>query len=511
MADDADGIGAYSVALSTVLARRHLGLTAVVEVGDPGVSWAVASELVDPTPYLNGGELLLTAGVNLPADDAGLRSYVTALAEVGVSALGFGVTPVHDTVPAALAEQCRSQGLPLIEVPRLTPFAAVSRAVGEALEELRLRELQRLGDAHRDMARAVTADRPVDRILRVLASSLDAWALLTRPAASGDAETGAPAPVSATAGAPTAPDEELRTLAARLTEPSGPRSAKARTGGEEVFLHTVGTPPQEHGVLMVGRPRPLGITERAVLRTATALIDLVGRTVQDTQPVPGHLLAGLLLDGGPTEETEPLLSELTGATGRPAAYRVLHAAADARHTPASRLPLDTRVIGTRPDGTLRAVLADRGEEVHRADLDQLLLHGWTGALSGPVAAGELTEAQRHAAALLLRARTMGEPLLWEEDRDPFDALLSSADAAELARNVLGPLAGDDENARTLRRTLQAWLTRHGNWDRTAADLNAHRNSVRYRIGRIERELGVDLADPEQRMRLWFALTRSGEG
>ncbi|WP_255570042.1 helix-turn-helix domain-containing protein [Amycolatopsis sp. FDAARGOS 1241] len=33
----------------------------------------------------------------------------------------------------------------------------------------------------------------------------------------------------------------------------------------------------------------------------------------------------------------------------------------------------------------------------------------------------------------------------------------------------------------------------------------HRNSVRHRIGQAERALAVDLADPETRMRLWFAL------
>uniref|UniRef100_UPI00036F5A97 helix-turn-helix domain-containing protein n=1 Tax=Nocardiopsis prasina TaxID=2015 RepID=UPI00036F5A97 len=53
--------------------------------------------------------------------------------------------------------------------------------------------------------------------------------------------------------------------------------------------------------------------------------------------------------------------------------------------------------------------------------------------------------------------------------------------------------------------------RHGNWDRAANDLGVHRNSVRYRIGGIERDLGVDLTDAEQRMRLWFALTRHTEG
>ena len=52
----------HGIALGAVLARRDLGLRPVVAAGDPAVSWAVSSELADPTPYLRGGELLLTAG-----------------------------------------------------------------------------------------------------------------------------------------------------------------------------------------------------------------------------------------------------------------------------------------------------------------------------------------------------------------------------------------------------------------------------------------------------------------
>jgi DNA-binding PucR family transcriptional regulator len=98
-------------------------------------------------------------------------------------------------------------------------------------------------------------------------------------------------------------------------------------------------------------------------------------------------------------------------------------------------------------------------------------------------------------------------MLWGEDTDPFAALLDPAGTSGLRRELLGPLARDTGAARTLRETLRVWLARHGNWDRAAADLGVHRNSVRYRIGRVERDLGVDLADAEQRMRLWFALTR----
>ena len=560
MADTAPRDDSHTVPLSTVVGRRDLDLATVVAAGDPGVGWAVVSELDDPAAYLRGGELLLTAGVNLPATAAGLRAYVASLVDAGVSAVGFGVTPVHDTVPAGLIEQCHLRGLPLVEVPRPTPFTAVSQAVGEELEERHLRDLRRLGEAHQALARAVSDPDPVGRVLRVLAESLAGWAALTGPALRRT---------------PTAPADlsELSDLLAKLASVQGPRSAKARSGDDEVFLHTVGTPPEDHGVVLVGRPEPLGITDRAVLRTATALLDLLARTANEAPPVPGRLLTGLLLDGGVTGTTDPLLADLThatpgptettnpsdprarasgtsgtsgiagtsgasqtsgapeasrpsGASGTPGTsgragvtpresgatlYRVLHACVrSGRRTAPAALPLDTSVLdhtGTAGDERLRAVLADRGEDRHRDQLAELRVHGWTGALSAPAESSGLVGADRQAAALLARARASGTPLLWGTGTDPFDTLLDPEGVDDLARRVLGPLAADTDSARTLRHTLHAWLTRHGNWDRAAADLGAHRNSVRYRISRIERDLGVDLADAEQRMRLWFALSR----
>ena len=493
-----------TVPLSRVLGRRELGLTMLVEGDDPGIGWAVVSELTDPAAYLRGGELLLTAGVNLPPTGAGLRAYVGSLVEAGVSAVGFGVTPVHDTVPDGLVEQCRLQGLPLVRVPRPTPFTAVSQAVGEELEELHLRDLRRLGEAHQALTLAVTDDAPLERVLRVLAEALRGWALLARPSAS------MPEGDSRTPGAPAELDAELSGLVDRLTRPRGPRSAKARVGDDEIFLHTVGTPPEDHGVVLVGRPEPLGITDRAVLRTATVLLELLARTRRrDVSTASGRLLTGLLLEGGLTDPSASLLAGLVGSRKEESAsgaYRVLyaHPLERGRRTDPARLSLGTPLTDAAPD-RLRAVLGDRGEAFHRDQLDRLLAHGWTAALSGPVPAEELTEADRRVRALLARARVTEEPLM-EEGTDPFDTLLGPA-AQDFSRRVLGPLAERDDASRTLRRTLRAWLIRHGNWDRTAADLGVHRNSVRYRIGRIERDLGVDLSDAEQRMRLWFALTR----
>lgn len=104
---------AQTVPLHTILARRDLGLDLLVPAApDAQVRWATVSELPNPAPYLLGGELLLTAGANLPDEPEALDRYVATLVAAKVTALGFGITPVHDAVPAALVERCRTHGFP---------------------------------------------------------------------------------------------------------------------------------------------------------------------------------------------------------------------------------------------------------------------------------------------------------------------------------------------------------------------------------------------------------------
>ena len=55
------------VTVAQVLGLPGLGLEPVVEAAtDLPVSWVVTSELADPTPYLEGGEVLLLTGPTPP-------------------------------------------------------------------------------------------------------------------------------------------------------------------------------------------------------------------------------------------------------------------------------------------------------------------------------------------------------------------------------------------------------------------------------------------------------------
>src|SRR5436190_20153215 len=87
---------------------------------DSPVRWVHISELEDPTPWLSGGELLLTTGMQLT--DAGRqREYVARLAAHGLAGLGFGTGFAHEAVPECLAAAADEHGFPLFEVPFEVP------------------------------------------------------------------------------------------------------------------------------------------------------------------------------------------------------------------------------------------------------------------------------------------------------------------------------------------------------------------------------------------------------
>ena len=70
---------------------------------DAPVRWVHISELVDPTPFLSGGELLLTTGMALDSAKA-QREYINRLADHGLAGLGYGTGFAHQKVPKAAVE-----------------------------------------------------------------------------------------------------------------------------------------------------------------------------------------------------------------------------------------------------------------------------------------------------------------------------------------------------------------------------------------------------------------------
>ncbi len=459
-----------TVPLTALVDRTELGLTVLVGADDLDrpVCWAHVSELVDPVPYLLGQELLLTAGVTLPDD---LDAYVSGLVGRGVSALGFGVTPVHNAVPAELVDACRAHGLPLVAVPPGTPFLAVSQAVGTALAEAQNAELRLLADSQRVMTRAAVRPSPVDGTLAALADALECWALLLD--AGGE--------VLARTGLAPEPTDDLRGLAARVAAGRGPRSAGTRIDADHVALTPVEQIGRRPSVLVIGRARSFSVADRAVVAVALALLALLRQ-----DPDPAARLAARLLFGGDSAE---LLERLVGDSS----FQVVAGAGEESY---ERLAdtLGTPLVDVLPEG-FRAVVAAGSV----SDPDLVV------GVSAPATAAELPAAEREAAALLRRARATGRST-WADEGAGIAALVDPASAQRFARRLLAPLADHrSPSGAELVETARAWLAQHGNWDRSAAALGVHRNSVRHRMGHVERALGLDLSLAQHRTDLWCAI------
>lgn len=82
---------------------------------------------------------------------------------------------------------------------------------------------------------------------------------------------------------------------------------------------------------------------------------------------------------------------------------------------------------------------------------------------------------------------------------------NAAEVKSLVSNWLGDLLEyDDKHGAELVLTLAAYLDQGGRYAETAQVLSIHRNTLRYRLGRIAQISGHDLADVESRLNLHLA-------
>jgi hypothetical protein len=462
------------VPLAALLARADLGLRRLAGPDPDGVlvHGAHTSELPDPRPYLLGGELLLTAGVQAGRDafDTGTSfdAYVQRVVAGGAVALGFGVAPVHDTVPPGLVAACDLHGLPLVEVPPHVTFSGIARAVWELMAQARHAELRRVTEAQRALATAAARPGPVRAVLRQLAQRTGGYAVAVDPDGAELDAAGA-RPAEPAAAALTALTAVVRPRASRLLPAPASAadtvadlhlSAYALTGGGALGLATPARASGDHTIagaavvllsLLAGAQRPADDTERA------------------------GALVRLLLGGSRREVAEGLLG-----AGQ---WKVVHARANGP-TVTGRTG---RTEPSGPDlGTPLSAAEDRlTRAVFPADQEIPPYEGCTLGISAPVPAADLPLADAQAAHALTRARATRAAVVRHGSTAP----------------ALTPLAAHP----ALTETLRTWLSVHGNWENTATALSVHRNTVRQRIARCAELLDADLNDPDTRMELWFAL------
>ncbi|MGW2287845.1 PucR family transcriptional regulator [Streptomyces phaeochromogenes] len=511
------------VPLAALLAREDLGLRQIAGPQDSAtvIHWAHTSEMADPYPYLLGGELLLTAGVHVPeAAGSGtyFDDYVSRIVEAGGAALGFGVAPVHDTVPRALVVACDDYGLPLVEVPPRTTFSGVARAVWQLMAQARHTELRRVTEAQQSLAAAAARPDPVPSVLRQLAQRVGGRAALYAPDGGEVASAGRMPAAGTGAGARGEVSGALAGLVAVVRPATGngsgagtgdvsagsgtgagtgkgpggggptPSSASDTAAGVHLAAYALGT--GQGFVLGVAAPRRDPGDHTIASVGAVLLSLLTGEHQSSTGAARSSALVRLLLGAAP-EEVAPLL-------GGGERWVVVHArpdgpAPDAVTASALGAALGSALVDV--DGDVVRVLVPAGRR------EPAVQPGWTCGVSAPVGPHEWGSGDTQAGRALSRARATRARLVRHGEHPGLADLVPPDEAAAHARTVLAPITANP----ALTETLRTWLSLHGSWDRTAVALSVHRNTVRQRIARCATLLSTDLDDPDVRMELWFAL------
>ncbi|MCW4466470.1 PucR family transcriptional regulator [Glutamicibacter sp. MNS18] len=467
------------------------------------VSGVHISELEDPTPYLEGSELLLTTGMPFASSAAATVAYLSRLAAHGITALGLGLGPWLETVPDYVIDESQRLGIHLGVVPDSVPFQHVSRAYWRLSAHSATSELMGTLGTQTALARAANRPDADTAVIERLARALGGWSAYLPLGGQPDAYW----PPSTAALLP-----RIRRECERFHGVDMPSAATFELQGQPVVAYPVLAGHRLDGFLAICAGGQVTKADRQVMMTVATLLSLRARQRQAegaTTRALGAAVTKLLLHG--EHHAARLVARDLGMSStldRP--VRVLLAAsADTTAIPPG-LPELIGSIGDSPSGT---GLPDYTLAYAHEGIWYLVLEARSAGPAERSGTAHGTSGDCHLRAVL------SEPLQLPEIPGQLPALRRML--AQATPGILAPAdPGTGQRAsgwvRTLRdyrrsdllSTVRAYLAARGTWEEAARSLGIHRNSLRLRIATASELLQVDLDDPDVAAELWLAIRQA---
>ena len=444
---------------------------------DREVTWIHVSELSDPTPWLEGGELLVTTGIGIGASAPARRAYLQRLASHGLSGLAFGTGFGHDSVPRPLVDEAERLGFPILVVPYEVPFIAITKAVATSLGNERLARLEHALVVHEQLSATVLEGRGVQALLAVLCEHVGCSARLVdeRGRVLGERHGQGRRDFADAFELPVVAGGET----ARLTIAAD----NAMTEEDLLVLHHARTAL----AFELSRRRAVSSAE---LRLAGDLIDDLLNDRLDEREItrrlvafgldPERTYAGLLIAGAEGESAE--------AT-RVAAAREIESHGEP-HLSAARRERAAFLVAVDDESAARALAEAVVERLPAA----------RAGVGRPASGRGLGKSLLEARASLDGATG---PVATYRDLGSLELLLGLPGAAleAFVDRVLGPAAALER----LVESLTALLDSGCRWSEAADSLGIHRHTLRYRMEQLRKQTGRHPDDPVQRMELWLAI------
>ncbi|MDQ3732423.1 MAG: PucR family transcriptional regulator [Actinomycetota bacterium] len=547
-AEELDGWATVSgISVAEVLALSSLR-TARLVAGASGLNRIVrrlnVMEVPDILPWVKADELILTTGYPLRHRPAALIKLVGDLDDRGLAAFAIKLARYIDELPVRMLEEADRRGFPVILLPDDVGFDDILNQVLTQILNKQAAALAHSDEVHRAIVATVLAGGGLEEVTAKAA-------MLLMPAAV--VAVGSEGAILATAGPGV---EQLTGLRKLVRAKPLARSVVELAGGGTAVVVPITAGDFDYGLLLAARRDGLHaadtvtILERAAGLAALTITqklavtavetryqsdlvrDLVEGRLDDLERVQDHarwfgwnVQSALVLavttvhsirDQSPRARRDDLerfaASWRTALEGRITGAAVVVVSDQV----VTLLPVTPRDIGGLPGDPASPVAAATdliSLVVARVQSERLgvLQPASTGISRAVASLSELPAAYsqaRRAGQVGLQAERPGAVTSFDS-LGVLRLLSLIPDSGELhsyLSEVLGPLVpGTSAEHSDLRETLRVLLEANLNVAEAARSLHFHYNTLRYRIGKLERLLGPFMTDSSVRLNIQLAL------
>ena len=470
---------------------------------DREITWAHASDLPEPWDYLGPGELLLTNGTGIGSAPGAQVHFAERLARISASGLVVGLGTGGAPVTPELAERVCELELPLLTVPYSIRFSDIVRAVAEADDEHGSEQLGDVAQFYDLLRLSLVAGELGPATFDSLGRRLGLRLHLV------DAETGASV----------FDDQDVvplgHVLARSVAEhghaiPGLLRLSRDGSADGDVCALAVAVPGDPLIALIVeplsGRLPSIAVLQHVAIAGAVQLAHIVSQRQRDRRQGAEQLAQ--LLD--PHRGWRPASAE-PGADGpdlaasvllvqrvtRPGAEDTLHRAYSRAHVPSMLLRRDDVLFAIVPEGAVADMVMPR----------DFAESGCCAGVSDVVGSADRTpDAAQEALWALGIAEANAIPLVRYGDGARLLMPRSPAEAQSLVDQVLGELlAYDRAHGSHYVDTVRAFIRADGSWQRAAAEVHVHKQTLGYRLRKTEELTGRGFARTQHLAEWWFAL------
>lgn len=484
-------------------------------------------EVPDVWKWLEGGELLLSAGYVWRDHPELMLDLVSRLEKARVSGIAFKCGRYLPSVPRALLAQANEVGLPVLRLPSDMAYRQVLESLYGSLASRAL-----LFDVSRRARQAFTHfsldEQSIEKIVGSLARQLGRQALvvdLLDEKVINASEDGVTRYVGLDE-LDERTDEMVRMLemATLHRSPSQVRWGQSHGMGSALVVGH-----RTQGYILVHGSAPFDEGDAGTFGHAGELVSflLLKRMalLEGRRQAGGLYLRSLMSDTLTNEEaaergltlglrlTQPcavFVLSFPDSPGLPAA--ALEAVMMAIDRALARTP-HVLAAGAPPDAILGLVQVATDEDT----LDHILnvvvtVAGREGSSEPMIACGSpatgVDGVRRSRSEALIAHETAGRlrrrGLTFFDDLG-VERLLSQIPAGELATSYVTTLLGPLDDDPDLLRTVELYLQHGCNKVATAAAVPLHRSSLIYRLQKAERLLDIDLDSPERCLEIWVAI------